>query len=141
MIFIAIFILFYLLNTYVFMYQRTTLTIARILREKVSHVSITNAQMLLTPKWMGLLGWISTLGLYGSLILIAWQVGILWAIGILVAVHVSHAIIPIPSGYFFDLVKKHLQKERDNQKDKEIKDTYSELWTHVVMIAKTYRAS
>lgn len=123
------------------MYQRITLSIARVLRERVSNVSITNAQMLLTPNWMGLLGWTSTIGLYASLILIAWQIGILWAIVLLIAVHASHAIIPIPSGHFYGLVKKHLQKEMKGRHDKDIKDAYAELWTHVVMIAKNYKVS
>ncbi len=141
MIYFIFFAIFFILNTYVFMYQRTTLTIARVIRDRVSNTPITQVQLLLTPNWIGLLGWTSTIGLYGSLILIGWQINVLLAIGILIATHVSHAIIPIPSEYFYELVKKHLHKEQRQQNDKENKDTFAELWTYVDAIGNNYKIS
>jgi len=137
MIAFLIFAIFFLIHTYVFMYQRTTLTIAR----AMGNVPIMQVQTILTPNWMGLLGWISTFGLYGSYILIWLQVGWLWAIGLFILNHLSSAVIPIPSKYFYNIVEKHLVEEIKRQKGKEERGELIILSAQIKQIMEKYRVS
>ncbi len=134
---LIVFGIFFLIHTYVFMYQRTTLTIAR----AMGNVPITQIQTVLTPNWMGLLGWVSTIGLYGSYVLIWLQIGWLWAVGLFILNHLASAIIPIPSGYFYNVVEKHLEKEIKNQKGKEERDALIEFLGQIRHLMKTYKVS
>lgn len=102
----AIYIIFLLLFLFVFMYQRTTLTIARILQAP----SINEVQLVLTPTWIGMLGWVSW-GVYVASILIGIKYGVIVGIASAIVIHIISAVIPIPSGYFFNLIEKHLKRE------------------------------
>ncbi len=134
------FILFFVilaLHTYVFMFQRATLTIARV----IEILPIAQVQAILTPNWVGAIGWISTIGLYASLVYIWLQHGLLWALGAFVASHLLTAVIPIPSVYFYNLVLRHLTKEISREKDNEKKEIFVELQETVKKISKNYRVT
>lgn len=109
MLAIIVFIIFFILHTYVFMYQRTTLAISRHGESPV--LSVQQLQIYLTPTWLGALGWISTIGLYGSYVLLWLQFGWFWPILLFFLDNFATALIPIPSHYFYGLVLKHLQSE------------------------------
>jgi len=95
------YIVFLLLNTFVFMFQRTTLEISR------SHggSNIEEMQISMTPIWMGVIGWISTIGVWGSVLLIIFTN--VWWYGVIagVSVFIIQAVIPIPRAFFYKLTK------------------------------------
>jgi len=99
------------------MYQRATLTIARI----IGNAPANKIQLVLTPNWMGLLSSISVVGLYGSYILIWLQLGFIWAFVLFLLNHLLNAIIPIPTKYFYNIVEKHLKREIKRNSDKKQK--------------------
>jgi len=117
------------------MYQRTTLTIARILE----NLPISEVQIILTPTWVGILGWVTTIGFYGSLVLIWLQLGILWAVLGFIVSHLLGAVIPIPSAYFYGLVIKHLQSEVKRNKNLEKREVYKAFLSSVEKIKNTYK--
>ena len=94
------FVLFLILNTVVYSFQRTTLEIAR---SKGGNIRETQLQM--TPRWVGILGWISTLGIWGSVLLIIFMK--VWWVGLLAGafVLIFQAIVPIPRSLFYKFIK------------------------------------
>lgn len=134
------FILFFVilaLHTYVFMFQRATLTIARV----IEILPIAQVQVILTPNWVGAIGWMSTIGLYASIVYIWLQHGLLLAVGAFIVSHLLTAVVPIPSSYFYNLVLKHLAKEISHEKDNEKKEIYIGLQETVKKISENYRVT
>lgn len=132
-----IFTTFFVIHTFVFMYQRATLTIARVL----GRVNIQQAQMILTPNWMGLLGAISTAGLYGSYIFIWLQVGLIWAIALFILNHLINTFIPIPSKFFYNIIERHLVKEIRGKRDGEERALLIGFSAQVKQIMENYKVS
>lgn len=131
---VILFFVILVVQTYVFMYQRATLTIARV----VEILPITQIQAVLTPNWVGAVGWISTIGLFGSFVYLWLQHGLLWAIGAFIGSQLFTAIVPIPSKYFYNLVLRHLRQEISREKDNEKKEIYEDLQETVKKISENY---
>lgn len=132
---IAVYFLFQLLHLYVFFYQRTTLKIARVL----DIANKNEAQMVLTPSWMGALGWTSTIGFYGSVIYLWVQWGFWIALAGLLFSHLFFAVVPIPSNYFYKIVIDHLQSEIKKAKNNDAKTALTGLLLKVNLIRERYR--
>lgn len=133
---VYVYILFNFLHLYVFLFQRVTLSIARL----AEGVSRNDTQMILTPNWMGILGWISSIGFYGSLIYLWLDIGILWAVGGFVLSQIIFAIVPIPQNYYFGIITKHLTKEMTNSKKIENRLIFASLLKRIEGIKKDYVA-
>ena len=137
MLSIFIYCVFLTLHILIFMYQRATLTIARLLQSN----SVSEIQIILTPVWLGVCGWITAIGFYGSLIYIWFQYGILCAILGFIFSHFLSAAIPIPSSFIYELVIKHLRSEIMKNKNPETKKPYESLLLSVERIKATYKVS
>lgn len=131
---LLIYSIFLIIFLFAFMYQRTTLTIARI----IQNLPITEVQMILTPTWIGLIGWISY-GMYVACILIGFEFG--WTFGILsfIFAYILSVIIPIPSSFFFNMIKDHLDNEIKNCKNKEKARIFEDFENKVKDIRKEYK--
>lgn len=95
MIVILLFIILSSLNTFVFMFQRTTLLMSR---------ESGIPQINLTPNWMGVLGWVGMIGLWGVYILIWSTLNFWWALGAFVFTILVQTLIPIPYSLFKKMV-------------------------------------
>ncbi|HUE70094.1 MAG TPA: hypothetical protein VMP01_04325 [Pirellulaceae bacterium] len=84
------------LSHYVFRFQRTTLFLAR----KCAPQEVTNAQLLMTPIWMGVLGWLHTALALGTIVLVYFAFGWLWTgawiLYLLILSAVVDRLCPIP---------------------------------------------
>lgn len=118
MIVFLLYIASLLIYLYAFMYQRTTLKIAR--NFTPYYVAVT--QLSLTPKWVGALGWVGAIGSLISLGLVWLNFGFLATIGALIINLLIMVLTPIPYGYFFDKVDKYLQGEINTLKGKQKED-------------------
>jgi hypothetical protein len=126
--YLVVYILSLIIFLYAFMFQRTTLQIARVLNAPISET-----QMILTPNWMGALGWVGTIGAYGVLILIWTSFGIATALlGLVVNLTIS-VILPIPYQYFFKMVLNHLNSEI-NKSNEEKQEAYKSLRESILNI-------
>jgi len=108
--FIYFFLLLYIISdTFVFRFQRTTLSVSRVLLNQGN----ANLQMLLTPNWVGLLGRINR-GLWIALTMsIFVEFGWLWSVVLLGYIFFGSAITdiitPVPSyAQCFTIIKKTL---------------------------------
>lgn len=96
------------------MFQRATLTIARLIQPEVT----SKTQSLFTPTWIGAIGWITTIGFYGSLFYLGFEYGVLYATILWFISQFIFAIVPIPSKHFYDIIKRNLanmSKRLENQ--------------------------
>lgn len=126
-----------ILTTFVFRFQRTTLSISR----KVLGVGNANFQSILTPNWIGILGWADT-GLSILLIgLIFIKFGWLWALlaiaFIIFGATIIDVISPIPSYKLcFNLIKRSLKN--DITKEDENNEKLEQVLDLVINIEKEY---
>ena len=133
---LIVYFVFLIIFLFVFMYQRTTLNIARI----IDNLPRTEVQIILTPNWLGLMGWISW-GMYIGCILIGFQFGWVMGIASFLFTHLLSAIIPIPSNFFYNMVERHLDQEIKNSKDYEKKEIFEAFRNRVKEIRKHYKVT
>lgn len=126
-------------KTYAFMYQRTTLTLARVMKGMGEPSEIPNIQAILTPTWLGTVSTISTFGSYILYVLIFIYYGWVWAVGAFIFSFVLMSFVPIPSKHFFNAVNKHLSDEAKRADDPTKKEGYQELIEHIKDMQKTVR--
>lgn len=133
---IYVFVLFNLLHLYVFLFQRVTLTIARL----TEGVPRNDLQLALTPTWIGILGWVSNIGFYGSLVYLWLDKGLLWAVGGFIISQIVFAIVPMPQNYYYKIIINHLKKEMQNTKEIEKRIVFEALLGKVEGVRKNYVA-
>lgn len=118
----VVYLVFLIIFTVVFMYQRTTLNIAR----KMNKRNVMEMQLILTPNWIGLLGWTSY-GVYIGCILVGLKHGLLMGILAFVLTIIITSVVPIPYKQLLGIVIDHLEKERRKKGNEEVVSEYTHL--------------
>ena len=109
---ILLIVIEFVVFTYTFRFQRTTLSISR------SLVGDSSIQTMLTPVWVGILGWMNVPLMVLAIIAIGLSYSWVLAIMYFIALHLVHSTVdtftPIPSyKHCFSIIKKHLSKSSD----------------------------
>lgn len=113
------------LAIYSFRFQRTTLSISRMMG--ISGLQNTaNVQMLLTPSYFGALGWVSSIlgaTVFGLMLSnLGWLFGIMYLLIRVIGISIIDIFTPLPSyTHCFGIIERHLQNEVKNNKSAEIK--------------------
>jgi hypothetical protein len=121
------------------MYQRTTLKIARALKESDIYQGkdLKDIQLDLTPVWLGAVGWLSYTW-YISVVLIFINYGFMdGIIGVLFG-FIAMSFIPIPWGFYKNIVIKYIRSrinkvEKSNEPNKKFKLPSSELLEELIV--------
>lgn len=116
-----VFILYFLINTFVFRFQRTTLSISR---EHLGQ-NYPKYQMILTPKWVGVLGWINKLLMLFSVVFAFVFYGLVSIFLVLLYSFIGTALVdtitPWPSySKCFEIIEKWFTQDKSlSKKDRE----------------------
>jgi len=105
-------VIYLIINTFCFRFQRTTLSISRALFNKGDH----NVQAAMTPTWVGTLGWLCTILWLTISALVyfiyGWPWALLFFMGALMMTSLIDFITPWPSyKKCFHLIKKELTRQ------------------------------
>jgi len=139
-IIIPLLLTYFIINTFAFRFQRTTLSISR----SILNVGKAEFQALLTPVWIGLLGWISQALWIIISILLFLQFGWIQALVFLLYVFMGTAffdsITPLPSyNQCFNIIEKNLKKGVNKSKNLLQKIGLEEILEKIQTIKKEYK--
>lgn len=132
---IILLIAYFIINTFVYRFQRTTLSISR---DIIGYGNL-NMQALLTANWIGLLGWINTC-LWIILcpllfIKLGWLFAIIFLLYVFIGTSFIDTITPLPSyNQCFEIIKKSLNKDILKTSGEEEKTMLTNLLDEVIKI-------
>lgn len=137
---IALLIIYFINNTFVFRFQRTTLSISR---EMIGYGD-PHMQALLTPNWMGLLGWID-MGLWIILcpllfIRFGWISVIIFLLCVFIGTALIDSFTPFPSyNQCFKIIEKSLNKDIQTTSNQNKKTTLVNLLGEIAKIKEKHK--
>jgi len=131
--------LYFLIVTFVYRFQRTTLSISR----SILGIGNPNIQSLLTPPWIGLLGWISqALWIIVAILLFfyfGWGFSLIFLSYVFLGVAFVDFISPLPSyNQCFKIIEKSLKKDINTTLDPNQKEALVSLLNEVERIKERY---
>lgn len=133
-------IIYFISNTFVFRYQKTTLSISR----AVMNGGYYRVQTALTPSWIGLVGWCNKGLAVLVTILLFIKFGWPWCLAFLAYVFVGTSIVdtftPLPSHkQCFALIEKKVKNSIMASNDKEEKELLEKLLLKINKVRKDCR--
>lgn len=106
---VIIFLLAEALSTYVFLFQRTTLNIAR----SVGKYNVSEVQLALTPAWIGALGWAGSIGMLLSVVLVGVEHGVLASVVGIISHFIIQTVTPVPQRHMLTVASNYLLSRMD----------------------------